>query len=303
MKLYKSLFVILLFLLTTLAFPWGSELCQGCRIDSSALAGPIYTFPDSQLFQQMISTNGTFLFQDAIDRLPAYSNGVKLEIRTQTKSPLRLAYDVNNYVDFSVSSSGSLTMNATGGVVISANGNVIVRNGNVGIGTTSPTNKLSVAGNADFSGNVGIGTTNPVFKLQVNGSAHFTEGISLGANYTTSYTTDSSWSSFQTVIPTGVLSANTVYLVSLSWTYSAGNSSPYYAFATTIFTVCTGTNGGGIGPEIILLTSTHQDSGAYLSVASFAGATPNTNGLKVKLNSFSTLGGTLAVKATKLSSI
>ncbi len=143
-KRSKLIFIVLLFLLTTLAFPWGSELCQGCRIDSSALAGPIYTFQNSAMFQQMISTNGTFLFQDAIERLPAYSTGVKLEIRTQNKSPLRLAYDVNNYVDFSVSSSGALTINATGAVVISPNGNVIVRNGNVGIGTIAPVAKLDV---------------------------------------------------------------------------------------------------------------------------------------------------------------
>ncbi len=146
MRFFKPFTLGLLFFLTTLAFPWGSELCQGCRLDSSALAGPIYTFPGSQLFQQMISTNGTFLFQDAIDRLPAYSNGVKLEIRTQSKSPLRLAYDVDNYVDFSVGLTGSLTINATGGVVISPNGNVVISNGNLGIGTTSPVVALDVNG-------------------------------------------------------------------------------------------------------------------------------------------------------------
>jgi hypothetical protein len=53
-------------------------------------------------------------------------------------------------------------------------GNVLTMSadGNVGIGTSAPANKLSVLGNADFSGNVGIGTTNPVAaKLQVAGGA------------------------------------------------------------------------------------------------------------------------------------
>ena len=36
----------------------------------------------------------------------------------------------------------------------------ISKDGNVGIGTTAPTNKLSVTGNADFAGAVGIGTSN-----------------------------------------------------------------------------------------------------------------------------------------------
>jgi len=45
----------------------------------------------------------------------------------------------------------------------------ITGNGNVGIGTTSPTNKLSVNGNSNFTGNVGIGTATPAAKLHVSG--------------------------------------------------------------------------------------------------------------------------------------
>ena len=51
------------------------------------------------------------------------------------------------------------------GIPSCANGIAINTAGNVGIGVTSPANKLSVSGNADFSGNVGIGTTAPVAKL------------------------------------------------------------------------------------------------------------------------------------------
>ncbi|OGS33498.1 MAG: hypothetical protein A2474_02760 [Elusimicrobia bacterium RIFOXYC2_FULL_34_12] len=41
--------------------------------------------------------------------------------------------------------------------------------GNVGIGTTSPSNKLTVSGNQDITGNLGIGTTAPAHKLDING--------------------------------------------------------------------------------------------------------------------------------------
>ncbi|MEP6743588.1 MAG: hypothetical protein ABJB61_13905 [bacterium] len=37
----------------------------------------------------------------------------------------------------------------------------------VGIGTTAPTNRLSVVGNVDFSGNLGVGRSDPTYKLHV----------------------------------------------------------------------------------------------------------------------------------------
>ncbi len=50
----------------------------------------------------------------------------------------------------------------------------IQQNGNVGIGTLNPTNKLTVAGNADFTGAVGIGISTPAYKLAVAGSLYAT---------------------------------------------------------------------------------------------------------------------------------
>jgi hypothetical protein len=58
--------------------------------------------------------------------------------------------------------------------------------GYVGIGTTSPTQKLDVSGNAAISGSVGIGTTSPSAKLDVIGNIR-TVGIyevGLGENWT-----------------------------------------------------------------------------------------------------------------------
>jgi hypothetical protein len=56
----------------------------------------------------------------------------------------------------------------------------ITKDGNVGIGTTSPANKLSVAGNTDVSGNVGVGTTTPANKLSVVGNADFSGNVGVG---------------------------------------------------------------------------------------------------------------------------
>ena len=54
--------------------------------------------------------------------------------------------------------------------------------GNVGIGTLSPINKLSVNGNADFSGNVGVGNNSPTNKLSVSGNSDFTGNVGIGTS-------------------------------------------------------------------------------------------------------------------------
>jgi len=48
--------------------------------------------------------------------------------------------------------------------------------GNVGIGTTNPTQRLTIVGNSYFNGNVGIGTTNPTQQLHLQSGALYITG-------------------------------------------------------------------------------------------------------------------------------
>ena len=54
-----------------------------------------------------------------------------------------------------------------------------ITGGNVGIGTTAPSNKLTVSGNADFTGNVGIGTTSPGERLTIADVSGYNSGLKL----------------------------------------------------------------------------------------------------------------------------
>lgn len=54
--------------------------------------------------------------------------------------------------------------------------------GNVGIGNTTPANKLSVTGNADITGNLGVGTASPTNRLSVSGNANVTGNMGIGTN-------------------------------------------------------------------------------------------------------------------------
>ncbi len=73
--------------------------------------------------------------------------------------------DENNFVDFYLRNASS-----AGGIPEA------YFRGNVGIGTTTANNKLTVTGGADFSGNVGIGSTAPVVPLDVYRNVGQTSG-------------------------------------------------------------------------------------------------------------------------------
>jgi hypothetical protein len=54
--------------------------------------------------------------------------------------------------------------------------------GNVGIGTSNPSQRLHVEGNGYFSGNVGIGTSNPSQRLHVEGNGYFSGNVGIGTS-------------------------------------------------------------------------------------------------------------------------
>ncbi|MES2649624.1 MAG: tail fiber domain-containing protein [Bacteroidota bacterium] len=64
-----------------------------------------------------------------------------------------------------------------------SNAMVVLYNGNVGIGTNTPVNKLQLQGNMSVSGNVGIGTNSPVNKLQVVGNMSASGNVGIGTNF------------------------------------------------------------------------------------------------------------------------
>ena len=157
-------------------------------------------------------------------------------------------------IDFYTAPSGT-----AGGTITYTKRMTLLQNGNVGIGTTSPVNKLDISGGlavgasyagtaaptdgAIINGNVGIGTTSPSCKLNVittvntpaiRGTSTVTSGVSYGGYFETSGLGASQAYSLYAVSGGGASSNYTLYLGSLSAAtnnyaiYSAGAAQSYF---------------------------------------------------------------------------
>jgi hypothetical protein len=147
-------------------------------------------------------------------------------------------------------------------------------------------------------GNLLIGTTTDAGqKLQVSGTVK-ADNLNLGENYSNTYTTDSSWTSPQTIIPTNTLQIDAVYLVRIKWTNNGGGS-PYEMNAAFLIMPCV-TNGSGDDNVVTPIIATHQGGTATFSVNMLAGSGAVASGLRLATSALSAPNGTLSVKATLL---
>lgn len=208
----------------------------------------------------------------------------------------------------------------------------------VGIGTTSPNYALHVSSSSEFqiaftrssinktwalgmdsnavylynvtngvlpfyvmnNGNFLIGTTtdNSSFKLQVNGTIR-TAGLSITDNYSAQFTTDSSWTSFQNVIPANTLNPYETYLIEIRWEYNGATYAPYYANASFLFKPVP-TNSTGTNNAIDLQTSCHIGGNYIISVAQQNFSNASCGGLALKLSWSSSAPSYVLVKAKRI---
>jgi len=91
-------------------------------------------------------------------------------ISTVTQSALDLKWSLDGNTLGSKKTIGSIDNQDFGIITNNSERLTVLKSGNVGIGTNSPSQKLHVVGNSYFNGKVGIGTTAPARKLEISDS-------------------------------------------------------------------------------------------------------------------------------------
>jgi hypothetical protein len=143
-------------------------------------------------------------------------------------------------------------------------------------------------------GNVLIGTTTDNgSKLQVNGDITANNIFLSGS--VINLATDSTWSTYKTIISPGALQASRTYLISVQWNFTTVANNPYYCYTSFLFQAVS-TNGTGTVNEITPICSNHVGFASMtMSFRSISG-TASTSGLQAQLNNFSTFVGNITVK-------
>lgn len=144
-------------------------------------------------------------------------------------------------------------------------------------------------------GNIAIGNTSPSTRLHVTGTISAND-LTLTGSSSWSYTTNSSWTSHQQVVPFGALSGGGVYLIRLQW---GGGASPYIAYGSLLW-MPVQSNGGGTDPEVLVLSSTHQGGAGFFYARNIATGGQASSGLTIRLANFADPSGGITVTAIKL---
>jgi len=164
----------------------GSIITENMRITSGGNVGIGTTNPLGNL--HVTGNNNVLFTMNGNVGIGTTNPGANLEVKG-TNPALELSSGVGETIDIDFNENDTVS-NARiryvdSGLTIGTVGDGfesmrIAANGNVGIGTTNPLQKLEVVGNARVSGNsfvlgnVGIGTTNPTQKLDVAGTVKAT---------------------------------------------------------------------------------------------------------------------------------
>ena len=124
------------------------------------------------------------------------SYGLQIGLAGNSDAPYTGAISNSPYIAALNENPLQFAVSATGSISGAATKMIIQSDGNVGIGTTAPTSKLSIGGASSVisngsgnltltpaanlvvsQGNVGIGTTNPTSKLHIVGTTQITDGV------------------------------------------------------------------------------------------------------------------------------
>ncbi|HOP06963.1 MAG TPA: hypothetical protein PLF13_06695 [candidate division Zixibacteria bacterium] len=128
--------------------------------------------PEDMLHLQNSNANGTAFLKLQTSNASAWGEtGIRIETPENRWHWRMDDYTNNNLPD------GALGLRSQN---LGAEVMVWTLDGKIGIGTTSPAQKLHVVGNAAVSGKIGVGTDNPVQTLDVNGNADVSGTLSAG---------------------------------------------------------------------------------------------------------------------------